>query len=58
MKQIEFGTTGKMVPAVALGCMRMNRLSVPEAAAQMSRAAELGVKFFAHADIYGRGECE
>lgn len=58
MKQIEFGTTGEKVSAIAMGCMRMNRLSVPEAAAHIERAAELGVTFFDHADIYGRGECE
>ena len=58
MKQIEFGTTGEKVSAIALGCMRMNRLSVSEAAAQISRAVELGVTFFDHADIYGGGQCE
>lgn len=58
MKQITFGSTGKQVPAVALGCMRLTQLAQREAAAYLNTAAELGVTFFDHADIYGGGQCE
>lgn len=58
MKQVSFGTSGKQVSAVALGCMRLERLSVSEAAAYIEKAMELGVNYFDHADIYGGGKCE
>ena len=58
MKQINWGNSGKQVSAVAMGCMRLTALNVPEAAAYLEKAAELGVTFFDHADIYGGGECE
>lgn len=58
MKQVTFGTSGKQVSAVAMGCMRLERLGVGEAAAYIEKAVELGVNFFDHADIYGGGRCE
>ena len=58
MKQVKWGNTGKTVPAVALGCMRITGLSVKEAAVFLDSALEQGVNFFDHADIYGGGECE
>ena len=58
MKTINLGKTGMKIPAVALGCMRiteLDRLNVPD---YINHALELGINFFDHADIYGRGECE
>jgi len=46
------------VPVVAVGCMRINRLSKPEAEKFIRTALEEGANFFDHADIYGGGACE
>ena len=35
MKQIKWGSSEKMVPAVAMGCMRLTSLTVPETAAYL-----------------------
>ena len=58
MRRIPFGSSDKQVSAVALGCMRLGGLSVPEAARYLNQALELGIDFFDHADIYGAGQCE
>lgn len=58
MKTIPLGTTGLQVPAVAVGCMRINGLAPSEAETFLQTALELGANFFDHADIYGGGECE
>jgi len=46
------------VPAVAVGCMRMNGLDKHDADIFIKSALDMGANFFDHADIYGRGECE
>lgn len=58
MRRIPFGSSDKQVSAVALGCMRLGGLTVPEAARYLNKAVELGIDFFDHADIYGAGQCE
>ncbi|MDO4313073.1 MAG: aldo/keto reductase [Eubacteriales bacterium] len=58
MKKIKFGGTGLQVPAIAVGCMRINSVSLEKAAKLIEKAVELEVNFFDHADIYGGGECE
>ncbi|MDR1748765.1 MAG: aldo/keto reductase [Spirochaetaceae bacterium] len=58
MKTIRLGKTGPDVPAVAVGCMRLNSLSPAEAEKFISFAIDRGAVFFDHADIYGGGECE
>lgn len=58
MKQVNWGASGKQVSAVALGCMRLERLNTTDAAAYIAKAMELGINFFDHADIYGGGKCE
>ena len=58
MKQVNFGGTGLRVPAIAAGCMRLDRLDVAEAAKYIENAVAHGVNFFDHADIYGAGACE
>lgn len=58
MKKVNFGTTGLQVPAIVVGCMRLNSLDVTGAAKHIENAIAHDVNFFDHADIYGKGECE
>lgn len=58
MKYIPFGKSSCSVPQIAVGCMRLTELSVPQAAKYLNSAIESELIFFDHADIYGRGECE
>lgn len=58
MKQINLGGTGPAVSEIALGCMRLSNLDEKQAEALLRTALELGVNFFDHADIYGKGESE
>ncbi|GHV15803.1 oxidoreductase [Spirochaetia bacterium] len=58
MKTIKLGLSGLTVPALAVGCMRMNSLSKSEAAGFVKNALDIGANFFDHADIYGGGTCE
>ena len=58
MKTIQIGKTGLAAPALAVGCMRLNRLSRAEAERFLKTALDLGLNFFDHADIYGHGDCE
>ena len=46
------------VSRIILGCMRMPALDVQAAAKMIARSVEMGVNFFDHATIYGRGEAE
>lgn len=57
MKTVKIGNI-EIVPAIAVGCMRLISLDEKNAAEFVARAAENGLNFFDHADIYGRGECE
>ena len=58
MKKVSWGASGIKVPAVALGCMRLEALTPEEAAKYLEKAVSLGIDFFDHADIYGQGRCE
>jgi predicted oxidoreductase len=58
MKTIDLGLSGLQVPTIAVGCMRINKLSPAEAAAFVKTAVDLGAVFFDHADIYGGGASE
>ena len=58
MKSIPLGTSGLRVPAVAVGCMRINTLAPTEAERFVATAMEEGAIFFDHADVYGGGVCE
>ena len=58
MKTINLGKTSLIIPSVALGCMRITELEYSEVPNYLSLAIDLGINFFDHADIYGRGECE
>lgn len=57
MKQIKIGGAFS-ASEIALGCMRINKLSVKEAERLLRTAEENGINYFDHADIYGGGECE
>lgn len=58
MRTIQLGTSGLQVPAIAVGCMRINGLESGAAERFVQTAVEEGAVFFDHADIYGRGACE
>lgn len=58
MKQITLGSSGLKVPAIAVGCMRLDGLDTDTAAEYIDGCVEIGANFFDHADIYGKGECE
>ncbi len=58
MRYVSLGNTGLKVPAVAVGCMRLNGLEENKRKSFIQTALENGMNFFDHADIYGRGECE
>lgn len=58
MKQIKLGGSTLLVPAIVVGCMRMDELKAAEAETFVQTALDLGANFFDHADIYGGGECE
>lgn len=58
MKKIQLGTSGLRVPAIAVGCMRMDRLTKTEAETVIKTALDQGANFFDHADVYGGGACE
>lgn len=58
MKKIQLGRSGLTVGEIALGCMRMDRLSKDYVAQVIHNALEAGVDLFDHADIYGGGGSE
>lgn len=53
MKRIKMGCTTLSIPAMALGIMRMNQKSVPEAQVAIQAAYDAGINFIDSADIYG-----
>lgn len=58
MKEINLGTTGKKMPAIVVGCMRLADKSCKEMQNFIHTALEQGAYFFDHADIYGGGQSE
>lgn len=58
MKYINTFSETKEVSQVALGCMRIGNMSDKEADIYLGNAVDLGINYFDHADIYGRGKCE
>ena len=58
MKEIILGTTGKKMPAIVVGCMRLADKNVSEMQSFLHTALEQGAYFFDHADIYGGGQSE
>lgn len=57
MKQ-QLGQTDLEVSRLALGCMRMAGLDRTAAEQVLATSLDLGINFFDHADIYGKGESE
>ena len=58
MRQIQIGQSKIQASQLALGCMRMDKLSIEEAMKVIKTALDLGINFFDHADIYGQGKSE
>lgn len=55
---MNLGNSDMDASRIALGCMRMERLSVQEASKLVNVALEEGITLFDHADIYGGGRSE
>lgn len=58
MKTIKLGQSDLQVSALALGCMRLAGLDLSQAKEVIQTSLELGINFFDHADIYGKGQSE
>lgn len=58
MKEIVLGITGKKMPAIVVGCMRLADKNCSEMQSFIHTALEQGAYFFDHADIYGGGQSE
>ncbi len=58
MRTLKLGQSKLEVPVIAVGCMRIGKLSKPEAERFVRTALDEGANFFDHADVYGRGTCE
>ena len=55
---MNLGNSDMDASKIALGCMRMEKLSVDEASRLVNIALEEGITLFDHADIYGGGQSE
>ncbi|MDE6435563.1 MAG: aldo/keto reductase [Lachnospiraceae bacterium] len=55
---MNLGNSDMDASRIALGCMRMEKLSVQEAGKLVNIALEQGITLFDHADIYGAGRSE
>ncbi|MBQ6475018.1 MAG: aldo/keto reductase [Clostridia bacterium] len=53
MKKMQIGMTGIEVPAVAVGCMRLDGVDRKKGEALLRGALDMGLNFFDHADFYG-----
>lgn len=58
MKTIKLGKSDILVPAVAVGCMRIADMENDDLVNHLNYCIEQGLNFFDHADIYGGGNCE
>lgn len=54
----EINIKEKKASALVQGCMRIDAMSSKEIEALIKKDLELGINFFDHADIYGKGVCE
>lgn len=55
---MNLGNSDMDASRIALGCMRMDKMSVQEAGKLVNIALEQGITLFDHADIYGGGRSE
>jgi len=58
MKEITLGTTGKKMPSIVVGCMRLADKSCDEMQRFLHACLEHEATYFDHADIYGGGQSE
>jgi predicted oxidoreductase len=58
MKKINIGNGKLQASEISLGCMRIAKMEISEAANLINTALEEGIDFFDHADIYGGGRSE
>lgn len=58
IEKIKIEKSDMYVPPIAIGCMRLKLLSKTELEKYINTTLELGLNFYDHADIYGRGESE
>lgn len=58
MKEIVLGSTGKNMPAIVVGCMRLAGKNCVEMQSFINKCLEQGAFYFDHADIYGGGQSE
>lgn len=58
MNTVKLGNTGRQVPEIVVGCMRLGELSREEMNHYLHTAVENGAYYFDHADIYGAGKSE
>jgi predicted oxidoreductase len=58
MKKLLLGTSTLFVPAIAVGCMRIDSVEKTTAELFVKTCLDLGLNFFDNADVYGLGECE
>ena len=58
MKEIVLGSTGKKMPAIVVGCMRLADKNCGEMQSFLNKCLEQGAFYFDHADIYGGGQSE
>lgn len=58
MKEIILGSTGKKMPSIVIGCMRLADKNCVEMQNFIHKVLEQGAFYFDHADIYGGGQSE
>ena len=58
MKYLSIPSTSLKASNIVMGCMRISSLSISELEALIKGNMDLGINFFDHADIYGKGNCE
>lgn len=58
MKLIKIGKTDLEVSQIGIGCMRFASLKKDELKNYIETSLDLGLNFYDHADIYGKGACE
>lgn len=58
MRQIKIGNTNFTGSAIALGIMRMNKLTVDDAVKALETAHDAGINYIDSSDVYGHGKSE
>lgn len=58
MRTMKLGCSDLEAPVIAVGCMRLKTLALPDADRFIKTAIDNGANFFDHADVYSSGECE